>query len=74
MRIAREEIFSPVLVIVLFKDEVDAMSIANDSFYLLAVYIPTEDPERARRVVSKSQAGAIHINDGGIDYGTPFAG
>jgi aldehyde dehydrogenase (NAD+) len=74
MRIAREEIFGPVLVIIPFEDEVDAISIANDSLYGLAGYIQTGDPERAERVASKLRAGAIHINGSGIEYGTPFGG
>ena len=72
MRIAREEIFGPVLVIIPFEDEADAISIANDSLYGLAGYIQTGDPKRADRVASKLRAGAIHINGAGIEYGTPF--
>jgi len=74
MRIAREEIFGPVLVIIPFEDEADAISIANDSLYGLAGYIQTGDPKRAERVASKLRAGAIHINGSGIEYGTPFGG
>ncbi len=74
MRIAREEIFGPVLVIIPFDDEADAISIANDSLYGLAGYIQTGDPERAERVASKLRVGAIHINGSGIEYGTPFGG
>ena len=74
MRIAREEIFAPVLLIIRFEDKVDAISIANDSLYGLAGYIQTGDPECAERVASKLRAGAIHINVSGIEYGTPFGG
>ena len=74
MRIAREEIFGPVLVIIPFEDEADGISIANDTPYGLAAFLQTGNKERAERVASKLQAGAVHINGGGIEYGTPFGG
>ena len=74
MAIAQEEIFGPVLVIIPFKDETEAISIANDSPYGLAAYIQTGSATRAERVSSRLHAGAIHINGGGINYGTPFGG
>ena len=74
MVIAQEEIFGPVLVIIPFKDEMEAISIANDSPYGLAAYIQTGSATRAERVSSRLHAGAIHINGGGINYGTPFGG
>ncbi len=74
MRIAREEIFGPVLVIIPFEDEADAISIANDTPYGLAAYLQTGDPDRAERVASKLRAGAVHINGGGFEYGSPFGG
>ena len=74
MRIAQEEIFGPVLVIIPFEDEEEAISIANDTPYGLAAYIQTGDPVRARRVASQLRAGAIHINGGGFNYGSPFGG
>ena len=74
MRIAREEIFGPVLVIIPFEDEADGISIANDTPYGLAAFLPTGNKERAERVASKLRAGAVHINGGGIEYGTPFGG
>ena len=74
MRIAREEIFGPVLVIIPFKDEADAISIANDTPYGLAAFLQTGNAERAERVASKLRAGAVHVNGGGIEYGTPFGG
>ncbi len=74
MRLAREEIFGPVLVIIPFEDEQDAINIANDTPYGLAAYIQTGDIDRAERVAAKLRAGAVHINGGGIEYGTPFGG
>ncbi|MAI59175.1 MAG: aldehyde dehydrogenase family protein [Rhodobacteraceae bacterium] len=74
MRVAREEIFGPVLVIIPFEDEQDAINIANDTPYGLAAYIQTGDIDRAERVAAKLRAGAVHINGGSIEYGTPFGG
>ena len=74
MRIAQEEIFGPVLVIIPFENEQQAIAIANDTPYGLASYLQTGDPKRARRVAAKLRAGSVHINGGGINYGTPFGG
>lgn len=74
MRIVREEIFGPVLVIMPFDDEQDAIRMANDTEYGLAAYIQTGDPERAERVVRRLRAGGIHINGRNADYGSPFGG
>ena len=74
MRIAREEIFGPVLVIIPFDTEEDAIAIANDSPYGLAAYLQTGDPSRARRVARQLRAGAVHINGGAYEYGSPFGG
>ncbi|MDA8826981.1 aldehyde dehydrogenase family protein [Luminiphilus sp.] len=74
MRIAREEVFGPVLVIIPFDTEEDAIAIANDSPYGLAAYLQTGDPSRARRVARQLRAGAVHINGGAYEYGSPFGG
>lgn len=74
MRVAQEEIFGPVLVIIPFEDEAEAIRIANDTPYGLAAYIQTGDADRALRVASRLRAGAIHINGGGFEYGSPFGG
>ncbi|MCR9069667.1 MAG: aldehyde dehydrogenase family protein [Rhodobacteraceae bacterium] len=74
MRIAQEEIFGPVLVIIPFNDEAEAIAIANDTPYGLAAYLQTGDPDRALRVAGRLRAGAIHINGGGFNYGSPFGG
>jgi aldehyde dehydrogenase (NAD+) len=74
MDIAREEVFGPVLAIIPFDDEDEAIRIANDSPYGLAAYLQTGDPERAERVAARLRAGAVHINGGGFEYGSPFGG
>ena len=74
MRISREEIFGPVLVIIPFEDESDAISIANDTPYGLAAYLQTGDQDKAERVASRLRAGAVHVNGGGFNYGSPFGG
>tara|TARA_B100000780_G_scaffold278508_1_gene252257 strand:- start:5796 stop:7220 length:1425 start_codon:yes stop_codon:yes gene_type:complete len=74
MRVAQEEIFGPVLVIIPFENDAEAIEIANDSPYGLAAYLQSGDPERAERVAARLRAGAVHINGGGIAYGSPFGG
>ena len=74
MRIAQEEIFGPVLVIIPFEDEAEAIEIANDTPYGLAAYLQTGSQSRAERVAARLRAGAIHINGGGFNYGSPFGG
>tara|TARA_Y100000590_G_scaffold28797_1_gene32240 strand:+ start:957 stop:2384 length:1428 start_codon:yes stop_codon:yes gene_type:complete len=74
MRIAQEEIFGPVLAIIPFESEEEAIKIANDSPYGLAAYLQTGDKERAQRVSKGLRAGAVHINGGGFNYGSPFGG
>ena len=74
MRIAKEEIFGPVLVIIPFQNEEEAINIANDTPYGLAAYLQTGCKDRAERVASKLRAGAVHINGGEFNYGSPFGG
>ena len=74
MRIAREEIFGPVLVIIPFDTEEEGIAIANDTDYGLAAYLQTSDQARAERVCARLQAGAIHINGRGPGFGSPFGG
>ena len=74
MRIAREEIFGPVLVIMPFDDEDQAVRMANDTPYGLAAYVQTGCEKRARRLASRLRAGAVHINGGAYQYGSPFGG
>ena len=74
MRIAREEIFGPVLSIIPFDSEEDAIRIANDTPYGLAAYVQTGNAERAARLSRALRAGAVHINGGVYEYGSPFGG
>jgi len=74
MHVAREEIFGPVLAILPFETEEDAIRIANDTPYGLAAYIQTGNPERAGRVARRLRVGNVYINGAGIDYDVPFGG
>ncbi|MEK1887201.1 MAG: aldehyde dehydrogenase family protein [Phyllobacterium sp.] len=74
MRIAREEVFGPVLALIPFDTEEEAIAIANDTPYGLAAYVQTGDARRAERVASKLKAGMVHINGGPHRYGSPFGG
>jgi aldehyde dehydrogenase (NAD+) len=62
MTIAREEIFGPVLSVLTYKTEEDAIRIANDSIYGLHAYISTSDSDRGRRVAERLEAGAVMVN------------
>jgi aminomuconate-semialdehyde/2-hydroxymuconate-6-semialdehyde dehydrogenase len=75
MRVAQEEIFGPVLVVIPFKTEEEAIQIANDSIYGLAGVVWTNDLRRAQRVASRVTAGLLWINCWYIrDLRTPFGG
>lgn len=74
MTIAREEIFGPVVSILSYADEENAVDIANDTTYGLAGYIATKDMEHARRLAKRIRAGQIHINYAGGDTDVPFGG
>jgi aldehyde dehydrogenase (NAD+) len=74
MTIAREEIFGPVLVIIPYRDEEDAIRIANDTDYGLAAYVMSGDLEAARRVAGRLRAGSVYLNGAGIDPMAPFGG
>ena len=74
MRIAQEEIFGPVLSIIPYKDEDDAIRIANETTYGLAAYISSSSTERAKRVASQINAGRISINGFKHDPLAPFGG
>lgn len=71
VRIAREEVFGPVLAIMPFETEEEAIAIANDTNYGLAAYVQTGNRER---VASRLRAGMVHINGGPHRYGSPFGG
>jgi acyl-CoA reductase-like NAD-dependent aldehyde dehydrogenase len=72
--IAQEEIFGPVLSIITYKDEEDAIRIANDSIYGLAGGVWSGDEERAKRVARRMRAGQIDINGGPFNMHAPFGG
>jgi aldehyde dehydrogenase (NAD+) len=74
MRIAQEEIFGPVLSIIPYKDEQDAIRIANDTTYGLCAYVSSGDKERARRVAAQIDAGRVCINGLSHDSKAPFGG
>ena len=74
MRIAQEEVFGPVLVLIPFKDEADAIAIANDSPYGLYAYVQTSDMDRAHRVARHLRVGGVSINGTSQDYMAPFGG
>ena len=75
MRIAREEIFGPVLVVIPYEDEDDAVRIANESEYGLHGGVVSADPERALRVARRIRAGTISVNGGMCMAGdVPFGG
>jgi aldehyde dehydrogenase (NAD+) len=74
MTIAREEIFGPVLSVITYEDEDDAVRIANDSEYGLHAYVSGTDIQRARRVASQIQAGRVAINGLLDDQQAPFGG
>ncbi len=74
MTIAREEIFGPVLAILSYRDEEEAILIANDSVYGLAAYVSSRDLDHARRVASRLRAGTVNINYPPWDIRAPFGG
>ena len=74
MTIAKEEIFGPVLSIIPFETEDEAVKIVNDTSYGLGNYLQTEDKEKAHRVARKLRSGCVYINGKGADPGTPFGG
>jgi aldehyde dehydrogenase (NAD+) len=74
MSIAREEIFGPVLSILPYDSEDDAVRIANDTVYGLSGYVSSGDAERGMRVASRLRTGNVHLNGAGADFSAPFGG
>jgi aldehyde dehydrogenase (NAD+) len=74
MAVAREEIFGPVLVLIPYDSEDEAVEIANDTAYGLAAYVAGADAARTRRVASRLRAGSVRINGAMLDITVPFGG
>ena len=74
MTIAREEIFGPVLCIIPYKNEDEAVEIANDTPYGLSGYVSGSDPEKITKIAGKIRAGNVHLNGAGLDFTAPFGG
>lgn len=74
MDIAREEIFGPVISIIGYDTEEEAIDIGNDTEYGLAGYVHSQDIDHAREVASHIRAGYISINNAGLDLNAPFGG
>jgi aldehyde dehydrogenase (NAD+) len=74
MTIAREEIFGPVLSIMAYENEEDAISQANDTVYGLSAYIQTKDLDKARQIARRLRVGSIWINESEWDARAPFGG
>jgi acyl-CoA reductase-like NAD-dependent aldehyde dehydrogenase len=74
MTVAREEIFGPVLCILPYTDEEEAIRIANDTPYGLSGYVSSGDLDHARAVARRIRAGNVHLNGQGLDTAAPFGG
>ena len=74
MTIAQEEIFGPVLALIGYEDDEDAVRIANDTLYGLSGYISSGDPERAKKIARRMRTGNVHLNGAPGDQKAPFGG
>jgi aldehyde dehydrogenase (NAD+) len=74
MRIAREEIFGPVLSLIPYETEDEAIRIANDSDYGLAGMVSSGDQARARAVARRMRTGMVHLNGASMNPDAPFGG
>ncbi|GAA4557346.1 aldehyde dehydrogenase family protein [Planotetraspora kaengkrachanensis] len=74
MRIAREEIFGPVLCVISYRDEDEAVAIANDTPYGLQAYVFSADAARARRIADRLESGTVLINGARMDPRAPHGG
>ena len=74
MVVAREEIFGPVIVLIGYEDDDDAIRIANDTPYGLAGYVSAGDPERGRAVARRIRSGQVNLNGARPDFRVPFGG
>ena len=74
MSIARQEIFGPVLCIIPYENEQDAIRMANDTPYGLSGYVTSGDPDRARLVAKRIRSGNVHVNGARVDFAGCFGG
>jgi len=74
MRVAREEVFGPVLAIMPYDSEAEAIAIANDSLYGLSGYVTSASLDRSREVARQLRTGMVHINGARADQAAPFGG
>jgi aldehyde dehydrogenase (NAD+) len=74
MTIAREEIFGPVVTLISYTDEDDAVRIANDTEYGLSGFVSSADVSRAREVAKRMRTGMVHVNGAGLDFAGAFGG
>ncbi len=74
MTIAREEIFGPVLSILPYESEAEAIKMANDTVYGLSGYVQSGSLDHARKVASQLRSGNVHLNGAGADFSAPFGG
>lgn len=72
--ICQEEVFGPVLSIIPYQNEEEAIAIANDSIYGLSGYVQSGSLERARKVASRMRTGMVHLNGAPTDINAPFGG
>ncbi|MNL37951.1 3-succinoylsemialdehyde-pyridine dehydrogenase [compost metagenome] len=74
MAIAQEEIFGPVLCIIPYTDDENAIAIANDSCFGLSGYVSSGSLARAREVANRLRTGSVHLNGAPLDFSAPFGG
>jgi aldehyde dehydrogenase (NAD+) len=74
MAIAQEEIFGPVITLITYQDEDEAVGIANETVYGLSGFVSSDDHQRARRVARRLRTGMVHLNGTGLDFNAPFGG
>ena len=74
MTVAREEIFGPVLSVLSYEDDDDAVRIANDTVYGLAAYVQSKDIAHARAIAARMRAGSVYLNYPAWDTSAPFGG